>query len=42
LATVATDAIVLKAKQEFAAKEKARGSKKVPAKVATEKLKKTA
>lgn len=39
---VNTDAIALKVKQEFAAKEKARGEKKPPAKAAPSKLKKTA
>ena len=39
---VDTDAIALKVKQEFAAKEKARGAKKAPAKAAAAKLKKTA
>ena len=39
---VDTDAIALKVKQEFAAKEKARAEKKLPAKAAAAKLKKTA
>ena len=39
---VNTDAIALKVKQEFAAKEKARTEKKAPAKAAAAKLKKTA
>ena len=39
---VNTDAIALKVKQEFAAKEKARTQKKAPANTAAAKLKKTA
>ena len=39
---VDTDAIGLKVKQEFAAKDKAKGEKKMPAKAAPAKLKKTA
>jgi ParB family chromosome partitioning protein len=39
---VDTDAIAIKVKQEFAAKEKARAEKKPPAKAPTARLKKTA
>ena len=39
---VDTDAIALKVKQEFAAKDKARTAKKTPTKTAADKLKKTA